>query len=945
LSRSQGICAAYVGANLPSTLALGNSDGASSQTTFELIVNNVAPDVAADNATVTVDEGDPAANTGSFSDPGADIVTISASIGTVSQVGTQNGTWNWSYDSTDGPDNSATVTITATDSDGAVNTTTFDLTVVNVAPTVAVDNDPVTVNEGETAENGITVSDPGGDDVTLTASVGQVGEGARLGGGLEFDGVNDYVVTDTIPIGGLSTLTIESWVKLEGTQRVELFRQTNGSGGRSDIVFYMTNTALTGLVWNNSNRGRVTADITGIVTLGQWAHVAMVFDGSEGNQVDRIRLYVDGLEIPGTLRIDRGSMPTVTWNQGNAPGYIGSQQGYGAFFKGQLDDLRLWNVARTGAEIQADMARELSGSETGLVAYYPLNDGTGSTTAVDATGDGHDGTLTNMDPATAWITPAWSFDTTDGPIESQPVTITATDSDGASADATFDLFVNNVAPDFEAGTNETLDPPQAGVFSRLAIPFTDPGADDHTVTIDWDGDTVVDETINLPLGQRTFDLSHTYTVQDTFTVTVTVDDNDPGGAYSDSFDVTVILNQPPVVNDQSFTIDENSDVGTVVGTAAASDPDLPGDTLIWSITAGNTNGAFAIDGAGGEISVANKAALDFETTPTFNVTVQVEDSYGETDDAVVTIDLNDLQASLSIDDASVVEGNSGPATLDFTVSVTGDAVNVPFSVNYNTADGTAVAAPNGAGSDDYEAAAGTLNFDGTAGQTQPINVTVNGDTVVESDETLTVDLTGLAGTNDVTLSGFVTIVDDDFVGNAPGVPPGWSIGLENQTTSEAFVTDVDSGGTNVSIQRIVGDLAIVNDNTFDPSQGDLTMNISIDSYDSYKGDFHIRGDNITSIEPRFQIRVDADNSAIYAQGILSTSNSMYTVGSLPSYSGGPLNISVTLTDAGFSVTTDVDSLSSGLIPWGTAFSNGFTKTTLSSDGCRNSIRRDYAAFA
>ena len=46
---------------------------------------------------------------------------------------------------------------------------------------------------------------------------------------------------------------------------------------------------------------------------------------------------------------------------------------------------------------------------------------------------------------------------------------------------------------------------------------------------------------------------------------------------------------------------------------------------------------------------------------------------------------------MSINDASVTEGNSGPATLGFTVSLAGDAVNVPFSVNYNTADDTAEA--------------------------------------------------------------------------------------------------------------------------------------------------------------------------------------------------------------------------------------------------------------
>ncbi len=56
------------------------------------------------------------------------------------------------------------------------------------------------------------------------------------------------------------------------------------------------------------------------------------------------------------------------------------------------------------------------------------------------------------------------------------------------------------------------------------------------------------------------------------------------------------------------------------GTVAASDPDA-GQTLNYAITSGNTGGAFAIDGSSGQITVANSAPLDFETTPSFDLTV------------------------------------------------------------------------------------------------------------------------------------------------------------------------------------------------------------------------------------------------------------------------------------------------------------------------------------
>ncbi|MEZ6090497.1 MAG: hypothetical protein R3C05_21260 [Pirellulaceae bacterium] len=99
-------------------------------------MTNVSPTVDADVAVVFVDEGDQAVNSGTFDDAGDDVVTITASIGTISQ---HDGSWTWTLDTTDGPDDSQTITITATDSDGDFSTTTFELDVTNVAPTVDAD--------------------------------------------------------------------------------------------------------------------------------------------------------------------------------------------------------------------------------------------------------------------------------------------------------------------------------------------------------------------------------------------------------------------------------------------------------------------------------------------------------------------------------------------------------------------------------------------------------------------------------------------------------------------------------------------------------------------------------------------------------------------------------------------------------------------------------------
>src|SRR5207237_506650 len=122
---------------------------------------NVAPTVAADNASRTVNEGATATNTGTYSDPDSgDNVAITASVGSVTKTGTNSGTWSWSFGTTDGPAQSQTVTITANDGAGHIVTTTVGVTINNVAPT-ATFNAPRSVNEGSNINLSLTSpSDP-----------------------------------------------------------------------------------------------------------------------------------------------------------------------------------------------------------------------------------------------------------------------------------------------------------------------------------------------------------------------------------------------------------------------------------------------------------------------------------------------------------------------------------------------------------------------------------------------------------------------------------------------------------------------------------------------------------------------------------------------------------------------------------------------------------------
>jgi len=127
----------------------------------------------------------------------------------------------------------------------------------------------------------------------------------------------------------------------------------------------------------------------------------------------------------------------------------------------------------------------------------------------------------------------------------------------------------------------------------------------------------------------------------------------------------------------------------------------------------------------------------------------------------VTILDNDATAppTLVIDDVTVAEGNSGTTAATFTVTLSRPSAQ-PISVNFATADGTAVA-PG-----DYHAANGPVVFN--PGQTsQLVTILVNGDTTAEPNESFTVNLASPSGATIADAQGVGTISNDD--------PPGISI--------------------------------------------------------------------------------------------------------------------------------------------------------------------------
>jgi len=169
-------------------------------------------------------------------------------------------------------------------------------------------------------------------------------------------------------------------------------------------------------------------------------------------------------------------------------------------------------------------------------------------------------------------------------------------------------------------------------------------------------------SINASTGQITVlnnaQLNFEAASQIVLTVTAT-DNGTPSRSASGQITINLRdLNERPLLAAQSFGVNENSANGTVVGQVVASDVDA-GQNLTYSMMSGNTGGAFSINSATGRISVANTAILDFESTPTFFVTVRVADNGSPSlfRDAVMTINLNDVSEMVVIG-IDVVPGDS-----------------------------------------------------------------------------------------------------------------------------------------------------------------------------------------------------------------------------------------------------------------------------------------------
>jgi hypothetical protein len=206
----------------------------------------------------------------------------------------------------------------------------------------------------------------------------------KIGGALDFDGVNDYVLTaDNNLLDASSAISISMWVKPRSFANSPfLLLKTNTTFAE----IYKVGFNATGTIdWRINDTAQTS---TTAATLNEWNHILVTFSGTQK------KIYLNGVLV-GTAN------QTATITNGNSGLYLGvdvdSASDLNQYFDGQMDNIKIWSNITLS---QNDVAIEYNGGAP--VAYWKFDEGQGGS-AYDYSGSAANGVLTNMDPANDWV--------------------------------------------------------------------------------------------------------------------------------------------------------------------------------------------------------------------------------------------------------------------------------------------------------------------------------------------------------------------------------------------------------------------------------------------------------------------------------------------------------------------------------------------------------------
>jgi hypothetical protein len=207
---------------------------------------------------------------------------------------------------------------------------------------------------------------------------------------LDFDGVNDYVNIGSVNSIGTSDFTIETWVYVEsltGTGQKIINKGMTGSSTPSHTgyglraCFFANNSIEFHIAYSGTYKNIIYYGLA----LQKWTHIAGVRKGKN------LFLYVNG-ELVG--QDSTSFVFNVNCNLDESIGalYRGSAGANFEFLSGKTDEVRIWNISRTRAEILGNMNCAITSAKTGLMAVYNFNT-TSTTILYDSSGNNNIGII------------------------------------------------------------------------------------------------------------------------------------------------------------------------------------------------------------------------------------------------------------------------------------------------------------------------------------------------------------------------------------------------------------------------------------------------------------------------------------------------------------------------------------------------------------------------
>ena len=188
--------------------------------------------------------------------------------------------------------------------------------------------------------------------------------------GLYFDGVDDYaIVANDSVLSGLSEFTFETKLYLNNditTDRNIFWKGNQGTTSPIGIWADQDTTDNFAFLISDGTNYELMQSISE-VPIQNALHLACSFS-SNGT----MKIYINGIE-DNSINHSLGNIKSDILSL-----YFGSDENFTNFLNGIMYNTRLWNTQRTQTQIQDNMDTILDGTETGLIAYYKIDEGTGT---------------------------------------------------------------------------------------------------------------------------------------------------------------------------------------------------------------------------------------------------------------------------------------------------------------------------------------------------------------------------------------------------------------------------------------------------------------------------------------------------------------------------------------------------------------------------------------